>query len=66
MGMLLSAIDSGFIDFILPPKAIAKQLEDFPKIIYSIAADNKPAETSEIVRHWNSKKMNLVALPVTN
>ena len=47
LGMPLSAIDSGFIDFILSPKAIAKQLEDFPKIIYSIAGINKPGETSE-------------------
>ena len=47
MGMPLNAIDSGFIDFVLSPKAIAKQLEDFPKIIYSIAATSKPAETTE-------------------
>ena len=47
LGMPLSAIDSGFIDFILSPKEIAKQLESFPKIIYSIAAARKPAETSE-------------------
>ena len=49
MSMPLSAIDSGFIDFILSPKQIAKQLEGFPKIIYSIASANKSAEgeTSE-------------------
>jgi two-component system CheB/CheR fusion protein len=44
MSMPLSAIDSGFIDFILSPKEIAKQLEWFPKIIYSIAADTQSAE----------------------
>jgi len=45
MSMPLSAIDTGFIDFILSPKEIAKQLEDFPKIIYSINSASKPAET---------------------
>jgi len=43
--MPLSAIDTGVIDFILSPKEIAKQLEDFPKIIYSINSASKPAET---------------------
>ena len=33
LSMPLSAIDSGFIDFILSPKEIAKQLESFPKMI---------------------------------
>ena len=47
LSMPLSAIDSGFIDFILSPKAIAKQLEDFPKIMYSLETTNKPAETTE-------------------
>jgi two-component system CheB/CheR fusion protein len=38
-----SAIDSGFVDFILPPAAIAKQLGAFPKIVYSFAAtDRRP------------------------
>ena len=43
--MPLNAIDSGFIDFVLSPKEIAKQLEGFPKIIHSIDAADKPAET---------------------
>ena len=47
LSMPLHAIDSGFIDFILSPKEIAKELENFPKIIYSIGAARKPAETSE-------------------
>ncbi|HET9824418.1 MAG TPA: CheR family methyltransferase, partial [Chitinophagaceae bacterium] len=36
-----SAIDSGFIDFILPPPAIAKHLETLPKIVYSLASIDK-------------------------
>jgi two-component system CheB/CheR fusion protein len=42
-GMPESAIVSGFVDFILPPEGIAKQLEAFPKIVYSLAAtDRRP------------------------
>ena len=40
-GMPKSAADSGFIDFILSPTDIAKQLKAFPKIIYTISATNK-------------------------
>ncbi len=40
-GMPKSAIDSGFIDFILSPAAIAKQLQALPKIIYSLSGANK-------------------------
>lgn len=42
-GMPKSAADSGFIDFILSPEEIARQLEAFPKIIYSIANTDKDA-----------------------
>lgn len=49
LSMPLSAIDSGFIDFVLSPKEIAKQLAAFPKIIYSMASPDKSleVETSE-------------------
>ena len=41
-----SAIDSGFVDFVLPPPAIAKQLETLPKIIYSLASIGKSQQTN--------------------
>src|SRR5204863_1952418 len=40
-GMPKNAADSGFIDFVLSPEDIAKQLQAFPKIIYSISKTNK-------------------------
>ena len=49
LSMPLNAIDSGFIDFVLSPKEIAKQLAAFPKVIYSIASSERSSEveTSE-------------------
>ena len=41
-----SASDSGFIDFVLPPAAIAKHLETLPKIVYSLASAAKGPETN--------------------
>ena len=44
-GMPKNAADSGFIDFILSPEDIAKQLQAFPKVIYSISKTNKGGAT---------------------
>src|SRR6266487_414697 len=43
-GMPESAVDSGFVDFILSPASIAKQLEAFPKIVYSLAPTGKSSQ----------------------
>jgi len=44
-GMPKSAIDSGFIDFVLSPAHIAKQLDAFPKILYLIPALDKESSS---------------------
>ena len=47
-GMPKSAVDSGFIDFVLSPEAIAKQLEAFPDIIDSFTSDLSKSISSKI------------------